>query len=68
MDQGSGGKGAPDRTAAPTEQRESTEPYADMRLIPGGAAGAPAEIGMSAMHEEDVPMDLHRGNPDKEGR
>jgi hypothetical protein len=34
---------------------EERDPYADWRLIPGGAHGAHTEIGMSAMDRDQVP-------------
>ena len=42
---------------APETRREATEQDTkrDHRLIPGGGAGAPVEIGMSALDPETVP-------------
>lgn len=41
-------------TRAAREEPASEEPH-DYRLIPGGARGATAEQGMSALDREDVP-------------
>lgn len=42
---------------APPTKKEAEEPnpYSDMRLIPGGAMGAPIQIGISAMVRSEVP-------------
>ena len=44
---------------APETKRaaENEEPTHDARLTPGGATGAPVEIGMSAMDHEQVPSE-----------
>jgi hypothetical protein len=62
-------------TKAPenAEHVTSAKPTADLRQRPGGAHGAPVDVGMSELHREDVPgeaSDLglaHYGkNPAKE--
>ncbi len=44
---------------APETKAEAEEPlpYSDMRLIPGGRLGSPAELGMSALDRDDVPSE-----------
>ena len=39
-------------TRSEAEEHETTP---DARLIPGGAQGTPADVGMSSMDREDVP-------------
>lgn len=42
---------------APETRKGAEEPplYSDTRLIPGGAHGSGADVGMSGMHREDLP-------------
>jgi hypothetical protein len=52
-------------TKAPETQVHAEEQDAhpsDTRLHPGGAHGAAADPGMSSLHEETVPSDLHKGH------
>ena len=52
-------------TKAPETQAhaEGKDPHpSDPRLMPGGAHGTAVDPGMSSMHEDTVPSDLHRGH------
>ena len=52
-------------TKAPETQAEAEEQHphpSDPRLHPGGAHGSPVDPGMSSLHEEDVPSDLHKSH------
>ena len=52
-------------TKAPETQAaaEGATPHpSDPRLQPGGAHGATVDPGMSSLHEETVPSDLHKGH------
>jgi hypothetical protein len=47
---------------APETRQEAEErtSYSDTRLIPGGARGADAEIGLTSLSEKDVPSKAHK--------
>jgi hypothetical protein len=48
--------GSPALTAPdPKQEAEGKQPYADMRLIPGGRLGASIQIGISAVNRGDIP-------------
>jgi hypothetical protein len=40
-----------------THEKEYEEAPSDPRLIPGGAKGAPVDVGMSGMDRDDVPSE-----------
>jgi hypothetical protein len=56
-DHSPGATGDYSATKAPENRKHvtSTEPVSDPRLKPGGAAGVSVEVGMSALHDADVP-------------
>lgn len=47
---------------APETQDEAQDRSgaSDPRLIPGGASGSPAELGLTGMDESDVPSKAHK--------
>jgi hypothetical protein len=76
-DHSSGATGDYSATKAPENRQHVTSnaEVADARMTPGGAHGAPVDVGMSELHHEDVPgeatdLDLaHYGeNPAEERR
>jgi len=56
-DHSPGATGDYSATKAPENRTHvtSTEPASDPRLKPGGASGVSVEVGMSALHQADVP-------------